>query len=622
MKISMHPLFAELPQLLISKEHLKPFPRYEDRDAWQGLPLVIQQTYLQLGEQALGKEWPVLRASSFMDYVRTGDRKRYETVLNERRKRLFDLLIAECIEGEGRFLVEIADGIWTFCEQSTWLHPAHQYVNGREGKLLPDINDQAICHVTGEIAGLLAVTYWILQRPLDRLSQDLGGRLWVELQTRVIDVYEQRSDFWWMGFTPNVRAVNNWNPWIYSNLLPVCLLFMKNEERLAQVVARIVKSLDAFIANYAPDGGCDEGATYWNVAGGSMLDCLEWLHLATAGRLQVYEQPLIQEIGRYVLYSHIADDWFVNFADGSARPYVSPHLVSRYGAAIKDERLMALGDSLRKEVVSALDYLHPIRTLWSWFRPMSSQLPKSAPLLRDVWLPDIQFMAAREYAGSAEGLYVAAKGGHNGESHNHNDIGQFIVYADGQPFLIDIGVEVYSARTFGPERYQIWTMQSAYHNLPTIRGMQQHAGQAYRAEDVQYICTDSEASFSLELAAAYPDEAGIASLKRRVALNRASQKEVIVIDAITLTTPTADVRLNLMTPVEPLIDGNTILLKAECGKVLQIQFDKNQFSVKVKRIDFQDAKLNHAWGNTLYRMQLIAFEAVRQAEWKLQIRQV
>ena len=26
-------------------------------------------------------------------------------------------------------------------------------------------------------------------------------------------------------------------------------------------------------------------------------------------------------------------------------------------------------------------------------------------------------------------LFLAAKGGHNDESHNHNDIGQFIIYA-------------------------------------------------------------------------------------------------------------------------------------------------------------------------------------------------
>ena len=65
--------------------------------------------------------------------------------------------------------------------------------------------------------------------------------------------------------------------------------------------------------------------------------------------------------------------------------------------------------------------------------------PAAPPLPRDVWLPETQVMVARAQGGSTAGLYLAAKGGHNAESHNHNDVGHFIVYADGRPVLIDIG---------------------------------------------------------------------------------------------------------------------------------------------------------------------------------------
>ena len=82
------------------------------------------------------------------------------------------------------------------------------------------------------------------------------------------------------------------------------------------------------------------------------------------------------------------------------------------------------------------------------------------------------------------GFYLAAKGGHNAESHNHNDVGNFIVYADGRPVLIDAGVGTYTAKTFSPQRYEIWTMQSAYHNLPTINGFLQKDGRQFRAENV------------------------------------------------------------------------------------------------------------------------------------------
>ena len=69
-------------------------------------------------------------------------------------------------------------------------------------------------------------------------------------------------------------------------------------------------------------------------------------------------------------------------------------------------------------------------------------------------------MAAREKPGSSEGLYVAAEGGHNAQSHNHNDVGNVIVFADGRPVLVDAGVEEYTSKTFSSRRYEIWTMQS------------------------------------------------------------------------------------------------------------------------------------------------------------------
>ena len=47
--------------------------------------------------------------------------------------------------------------------------------------------------------------------------------------------------------------------------------------------------------------------------------------------------------------------------------------------------------------------------------------------------------------------------------------------------MIDVGVETYTAKTFSSKRYEIWTMQSAFHNLPTINGVMQAAGRQYRS---------------------------------------------------------------------------------------------------------------------------------------------
>ena len=50
-------------------------------------------------------------------------------------------------------------------------------------------------------------------------------------------------------------------------------------------------------------------------------------------------------------------------------------------------------------------------------------------------------MTARVTERSSDGFYVAAQGGHNAESHNHNDVGNFIVFLNGKPVIVDVGVE-------------------------------------------------------------------------------------------------------------------------------------------------------------------------------------
>ncbi|MFR6092659.1 MAG: heparinase II/III family protein [Faecalibacterium prausnitzii] len=62
-----------------------------------------------------------------------------------------------------------------------------------------------------------------------------------------------------------------------------------------------------------------------------------------------------------------------------------------------------------------------------------------------VWYPSVGVYAARQ--GS---WVLGAKFGSNGDSHNHNDTGSITVYKDGRPFLIDIGVESYTQKTFSP----------------------------------------------------------------------------------------------------------------------------------------------------------------------------
>lgn len=612
-----------LESILISQEDWHPYPTVEDRDDWIGLPNAVQRAHLKLGESALGFEWPTVPATLFLEYARVGNRSNYQNVRNVRRDVLRNLVIAECLEAEGRFLDDISNGIWTTCEETYWGVPAHINVQ-KAGVGLPDAEEPTVDLFAAETLSLLAWTCYLLGDQLDAVSPLIRPRIVYEAQRRVLTPCLEREDFGWMGFSG--RRVNNWNPWICSNWLTGSLLLEEDADRRVASVKKILQCLDAFINSYDSDGGCDEGPGYWGRAGASLFDNLEILYSATDGAMDVYMHPLIRNMGQFIYRAQIADHYFVNFADASAVVTPSPSLTFRYGKAIGDRGMVGLGvwtaqeqnlgsgtlnDSLGRQLPAlfALDAL--------------LEATPGQPLPRDVWLGGIHFFAARDVEGKSEGFYVAAKGGHNAESHNHNDVGNFIVYMDGKPLIVDAGVETYTAKTFGSSRYELWTMQSAYHSVPTVNGIQQVPGRDFAASNVFYSAGDDHAEFVLDLARAYPEEAGIKSWTRTVCLVRG--EEVIVTDRFDLRVAMSETSMQLITPCGVTVDeGVLVLQETPFGRdrvsgSARVRYDVEVFDVHVERVAITDDKLGGVWGDHLNRIVFEAKEMTLHGEWGFRI---
>ncbi|HET7559017.1 MAG TPA: heparinase II/III family protein, partial [Limnochordia bacterium] len=387
------------------------------------------------------------------------------------------------------------------------------------------------------------------------------------------------------------------------------------------VVDKALRCLDRFLEDYPPDGGCDEGTSYWGRAGASLFDALDWLQLATNGVVTAWDEPLIAEIGRFIARAHIDGDYFINFADGGARVQIPAERVYSYGLRIGDAGLCGLGAyAYRRQCERRLAPGGPLaRLLPALF--MHEQLASAAaepPYRPDVWLPQTEVMVARERGGTAEGLYLAAKGGHNAESHNHNDVGQFILYCDGQPAVIDLGVETYSAKTFSGRRYEIWTMRSSYHNLPDIDGCEQSPGREARADDVRYAANAAGVEFSLDLTNAYPQAESLRSWRRTLRLVRGAQPEVAVADDAEFTRP-ATIQLNLMCwgDCAELAPGRFAL--GPGGRV-ELLFDAGSLAADLEAIPIADGRLASAWGERVYRLRLAPNAPVTHGRWRFVFR--
>ncbi len=311
----------------------------------------------------------------------------------------------------------------------------------------------------------------------------------------------------------------------------------------------------------------------------------------------------------------------------------------RYGAAINDEPMKAYGGWLLANQGSrrGMEEGSLGRVLPALFDiPDPLDVPPRQPLPRDVWFDDIQVMAARDRGATPAGFFVAAKGGHNAESHNHNDVGTFIVYVDGKPVVVDAGVETYRRQTFSPQRYEIWTMQSGYHTLlPTFvmaghsRLLWQAPGRSFAARSVRYQQSQEEAMLTLDLGGAYPCEAGIRQWNRTIVLRRGVAIEVT--DSFTLERAPALITLSLLTPSDVSVDsaaGVAAFLEAPIGPdvhgrrsgTAQLQFTKGTFDVAVERIAIDDARPGEAWGDHLNRLTFSVSKPPLMATWVWQFR--
>ena len=173
-------------------------------------------------------------------------------------------------------------------------------------------------------------------------------------------------------------------------------------------------------------------------------------------------------------------------------------------------------------------------------------------------MPYLKVATFRDTEVSNEGMFLAIKGGHNRESHNHNDIGNFIIYKAGKPVIIDVGVGKYTRDTFGPNRYTIWTMQSNYHNVAMFDGKGQMQGQNYASENEVYSAEDK--SIAMDIGGAYPASYGIQEYRRTVQL-----KDGIVTftDKIALERE-CEIDMVLMTHREPVTCEGGLLLAEGC----------------------------------------------------------
>jgi hypothetical protein len=589
------------PGLLAPPDACLPVPPATDRDAWEPA-----RGHHADARAELGTPWPALLARAYARYFRDGDRDAYEQILFARQDRLSRAAVLAAVTLDPRWIDEVADGVTLLCEQSTWCWPAHDDTFARHGAVLPTVTEPYLDLGAGEIAGQLAWIDHLLGAALDERVPGLRARIRYETDRRVLTPFATRRDWHWLGLDGDVH---NWNPWIHGNVLVAALRLVDDPARRAGLVALVVEGLDRYVASLPADGAIDEGYAYWWNGACRLLEALDVLRHATRGALGDVPLDALRETVAFPHRVHLADGWYLNHADGPARPPRRQPWDALHRAArrIGDRAAEAHAAAHRRPGEPAADERQGLgRLLRALTDPeWLAAGPAASPLPRDVWFGSTQVLLARSAAASAAGLTLAVKGGHNGEHHNHNDVGSVVVALGGVPVLVDPGRPTYTAQTFGPDRYAIWTMQSTWHNVPQIRGTAQAPGAGHGARDVAVLVADEGSELTLDLAPAYPRD-DVRHWRRTARLDRGTGA-VTVRDSWELDPggtggPTL---IHLMIAGEvTLDDGGCRIAALDGAGVVGLTWEPAGAPAAVTVRELDDPLLREVWGDRLTRLDV------------------
>jgi Heparinase II/III-like protein len=613
-----------LSRSLISASEWHPHPKAAERDVWERVPKQIADITIARGEKIKGTSWEAFPATVFLEYKRNGNRSHFERYYFTRRSRLTDLVLAECVEGRGRFLDDIINGVWLVCEETFWGLPAHLGLQrDHPGSGLPDVEEPIVDLFAAETGASMSWIYYLLGQQLDQANTMITPRIRFEVKRRVLDPALERDDFIWMfkEYDGQKHHLGNWTPWIDSNWLAANLLLEPDADRRKAAVLKICRSVDQYLDDYSPDAGCIEGPGYWNVSPGSYFDCCALLTSATGGAGNPLTNSFVHKMLRYIADVHINGPWFVDYGDAPPKMGENGEFIYRIGTAIGDKTLEAYGafnasaDAARGEEIDD-DQGRLARALPNILASAKAiAAEKQDALVRDAWYPDLCLMTARIKEGSSDGFYLAMQAAPNQRGHGHNDSGSFIVFHDGNPTIVDIGPEAYTA-----PRYK-FSVQSAYHNLPTVGGvMQTNKGPDYRATDVRYSSDDARASVSMNLATAYPSDAGITRWIRTLVLDRAANRIQIREDFdLKKKVP---VQLTFMTPCAAAVESRGKVILAPSGASshsISLSYDAALITPTIEKIDLTDDWLVSRWGKTIYRVLLSSATPTDGGKWNIEL---
>ena len=583
--------YDEIKEILNTFSGSELLPKYSDESRWR---MIMEnqmlspsfQGYKEYLDKQLNEPLTLIPASLYLNFLRTGNRNPHDGIMSSRRGQLISFVVSECIERKGRFMDAIMDRIWAICEESSWVIPAHSHTT------LPEYTDISWVDLVSADTGLtLAEALYMLGDRLDEHDPMIKQRVLYEIERRCWKPYLERDDMWWM-FRKNREKLNNWTAVCNCGVVGSAILAMNDNDRLAKMIEKCLRSMNDFLPCFDKDGGCDEGAGYWGY-GMSNYVWLSYLLEMRTSKISLLNTPEMRLIAMFPQRTTLSGNSVVNFSDCSPHVGFSPSLMFYLGQRLSLPDVSAFAQ-YQYDINPRSVSFHSVRDL-VWipiWGPMGHYPLKWKPE-KQVYYSEMQWMISRVNPEDENTLMLAVKGGHNGENHNQNDVGNFIVHYGGESLIIDLGAGSYTKDYFSSKRYEILVNSSWGHNVPLVNDYQQPPGSQYSAQLLGHINSETEDALELELSNAYPDEAKIRLLRRRMSLHRDGKDGWIEIDdQIRLSDPRGNYKLPLYVSGEVIDEGSGSIKIVGQKSAIRIQYQSQAIRPIIEKIELDDKRIS------------------------------
>jgi len=554
-------------------------------------------------QRAAATPIPGLTFTLFHTFERTGTRVEYETPYFDRRGRLAGMVLTSVVDRTDEYIEAIENLIWDICGEYTWSLPACLPV-GLEACAANRVPpEQVVDLFAAETSHALAETLYLLG---DRLNPWIGHRVRSEIERRVfVPMFHDPAHFHWEA------TLSNWASVCAGAVGMAALLLEDDRERLAGMIERVVRAMECFLEGYGDDGGCTEGIGYWQYGFGYYVYFADMLDQFTGGGLDLLSGEKQRNIAEYPAKIQLANSCFANYSDANSRCGLNTGLVSK----LVSRFAMAVPE------MSAVPSFHGDHC-YRWPVLTTNLLWTDAALLHQpvaagtFYFPDLGCVLDRRPIGDKT-IAFFAKGGHNDEPHNHNDLGHFILHLGGENVLVDLGRGLYTKDYFGPARYSLLQPSSEGHSVAIVNGHPQKAGRTHEASVVRYEREGEALLFKLDLTRAY-DDPSLMSYRRAFRWSAGAVLEGDACLELTDTFAFADQPVQLeqlfISMHVPVADLDRIIWLGERGTVV-MRYDPQHYEAVIEALEgVQD---NKGRSDTIYRVRLRAAKLHKEMQTKL-----